>query len=73
MTAKWLNAIGIFLTMGGTILTLWTILVTDPRMAGTYKELKDRHELFPKEQSKVRIGCGIIAVGGILQIIGQFL
>ena len=73
MLSAWINASGIILTTVGTILTLWTIMTTDKKKAGTLGELEERHKVFPKEQRKVRIGCAVIGVGGLLQIVGQFL
>ena len=73
MLSSWINVVGIILTTTGTILTLWTILMMDKKKAGTWGEFEERHIEFPKEQRKVRIGCVGIAIGGLLQIIGQFV
>ncbi len=72
MLASWINAIGILVTTIGTILTLWTIIRMDSKLAGTYEELKDRHKTFRKEQIKARVGCVLIAIGCLIQIVGQF-
>ena len=70
---KLLNSVGIVLSIVGTIITLWTLLTTKNSEAGTWGELAERHEKFPKEKKKVKIGIVVIAIGGILQIISQFV
>ena len=72
MGAKIINAIGIALATIGTVITLWTILQTNPKSAGTWGELAERHKVFPKEQRRARIGITLIVLGGFLQIVGQF-
>ena len=72
MTAIWINSIGIVLAISGTILTLWTTFVTKAETAGTWGELADRPKTFPKEKRRVVLGCLLIALGGVFQIISQF-
>lgn len=60
---------GILLSTIGTILTLWTILTTDNKIADTYGELADRHKQFPREKRKAQLGCILIAVDGMFQIV----
>lgn len=73
MKESYINALGIFLTTVGTVFTLWTVLMTHNEYAGTWNELSNRNKEFPKEKRRVVIGCIMIVIGGILQIIGQFL
>lgn len=73
MIGKWLTCVGIFLSVFGTILTLWTTCSTDTKFAGTWGELGARHENFPKEKRRVIFGLFVIALGGVLQIIGQLI
>lgn len=61
------NIIGIIFSTMGTILTLWTVFIT--KDAGTWGELAKRKDEFPKEKKRVIIGCGMIIIGAILQII----
>ena len=68
-----MNAIGIMMATIGTVFTLWTIIHINPQSAGTWDEQESRHEEFPREQMKAKIGCGLIIFGGILQLIGQFI
>jgi hypothetical protein len=70
---KTLNTIGILLVAIGTILTLWTILSTKTKYAGTYAELGDRCKKFPKEKNKVIFGTILIIVGSLSQIIGLWI
>lgn len=50
MVGAIINTIGILLVAVGTIFTLWTILTTKTKEAGTYGELARRHQDFPKEK-----------------------
>ena len=68
-----LNALGILLTTIGTVLSLWTVMTTKTEKAGTWGELKEKHEEFPKEKKKVIIGCILICIGAFFQIVGQFI
>ncbi len=71
--ASIINTIGIILVTIGTVSTLWTIMRTNPQSAGTWEALENEHKEFPKEQRIVKIGCGLIILGGIFQIVGQFI
>ena len=73
MIGKCLMAIGITISVIGTVFTLWTVMTTQSKTAGTWGELADRHKQFPKEKRRVIIGCVLIALGGAAQIAGQFL
>ena len=70
---KLLNSVGIVLSIVGTIITLWTLLTTKNSEAGTWGEHAGRHEKFPKEKKKVKIGIAVITIGGVLQIVSQFV
>lgn len=73
MIIKVLTATGIVFSIVGTILTLWTTFLTSTKYAGTWHEMPNRHSEFPKEKKRIIIGAIVIAVGGVLQIIGLFL
>ena len=73
MIIKVLTATGIVFSIVGTILTLWTTFLTSTKYAGTWHEMSNRHSEFPKEKKRIIIGVIVIAVGGVLQIIGLFL
>lgn len=73
MIIKVLTATGIVFSIVGTILTLWTTFLTSTKYAGTWNEMSNRHSEFPKEKKRIIIGAIVIAVGGVLQIIGLFL
>lgn len=73
MTGKIVNSIGIVLTVIGTVLTLWTVFITNPTSVGTWGEPLDRAKAFPKEKRRVIVGCSLIVLGGVLQIVSQFL
>lgn len=70
---KCFTIIGLILSVFGTILTLWTMFITSKKVAGTWGELASRNESFPKEKRRAIIGCILIAIGGLLQIIGQLV
>lgn len=73
MDRKIISAIGIAMATVGTVLTLWTILHTDPKGVGTHGEPIQRRKEFPKEQKRARAGYVLIVLGGLLQIIGLFV
>ena len=73
MIAKALMASGIALTVIGTVFTLWTVLTTQSKTAGTWGELGSRHITFPQEKKRAILGCVMIVVGGALQIVGLFV
>lgn len=73
MIAKVLIASGIALTVIGTVFTLWTVLATQSKIAGTWSELASRHDTFPKEKERAILGCVMIVVGAALQIAGLFV
>ena len=71
--SKLLNSVGIALSIVGTVITLWTLLTTKNSEAGTWGELAERQEKFPKEKKKVKIGIAVITIGGSSQIVSQFV
>ena len=71
--SKLLNSVGIALSIVGTVITLWTLLTTKNSEAGTWGDLAERQEKFPKEKKKVKIGIAVIPIGGVWQIVGQFV
>ena len=73
MNGKIISAIGIAMATIGTVVTLWTILHTNPKTVGTWGELENRNKEFPKEQCKARAGYFLIVIGGFLQIVGLFM
>lgn len=68
-----INTIGIILNIVGTILTLWTTFTTQIKDVGTWGEAEKRQKEFPKEKRRVKLGCCLIAVGGMAQIVSQFV
>lgn len=64
------SIIGIVMNLIGTVLSLWTVLITSVAKTGTWGELYDRQDNFRKEKRRVIFGCIIILAGSILQIIG---
>ena len=68
-----INSLGIAITVIGTVLTLWTTFITKTSEAGTHGEMARRHEVFPKEKKRVVVGCCLIIIGGMAQIISQFI
>ncbi len=72
MNGKIISAIGIAMATIGTVVTLWTILHTNPKTGGTLGELANRNREFPKEQRKARSGYALIIFCGFLQVIGLF-
>lgn len=69
---KILSAIGILLSVFGTVLTLWTTFTTSIKYVGTCNEYINRPFEFPKEKRRVVIGVILIIIGGILQVVGLF-
>ena len=72
MIDKMLSAIGILLSVFGTVLTLWTTFTTSTKYVGTCDEYVNRPLKFPKEKRRVIIGVILIITGGILQVVGLF-
>lgn len=70
---KILSAIGILLSVFGTVLTLWTTFTTSTKYVGTCDEYVNRPLEFPKEKRRVIMGMALIAMGGLFQILGLFL
>ncbi len=70
---KVLSAIGILLSVFGTVLTLWTTFTTSTKYVGTCDEYVNRPLEFPKEKRRVIMGMAFIAMGGLFQILGLFL
>lgn len=68
-----ISALGIILSMVGTLLTLWTILSTKSSYAGTAAEFDNHHKEFPKQKAQAIIGFIAILLGGILQIWGLYI
>ena len=73
MTSKIVSSLGIMLATIGTVMTMWTILHTEEKVVGTFGEPIARREAFPMEKRRAVIGTVLIIVGGVLQIIGQFI
>jgi len=71
--SKGFSAIGIVLVLFGTVLSLWSILGTDPRDVRKAGYLDTQSERFKKDKTKVIIGIIFIVAGSISQIIGLFL
>ena len=68
-----INSVGIILSIIGTIMTLWTIFITKIEKVATWGDPDEIKENFLKEKKRVIIGSGLIIVGGLLQIICQFI
>ena len=54
-------------------MTLWTIFITKIEKVATWGDPDEIKENFLKEKKRVIIGSGLIIVGGLLQIICQFI
>ena len=67
------GSIGIILSVIGTIWTLWSILGTSAKYIGTYDEMANRQNDFKKTKKQVIIGCVLILLGGLLQVMSLFL
>ncbi len=70
--SKILNVIGILLTTGGTVFTIWSALTQNIKTVGTWGEPLMRAKNAKKDKCKVVIGCVLIMVGAAFQIFGQF-
>ena len=70
-----LTIIGVIIATAGSFLTLWTIIRDGKKKSdyphGTWGWLKQTGDNFPKEQKKATIGCLMIIIGGVLQVVGQ--
>ena len=73
MISKSFTVLGIILSFGGTIITLWKVITTDDKYAGTVNEIANRKEDFPQEKKYVKWGLVAIGVGAGFQIVGLFL
>ena len=60
---------GIILSFLGTAFSLWTILMRDERIAGTWRDIPNA----VKEKRYVLVGIALIFVGYALQIAGYFV
>ena len=72
---KILSAIGIVFVAVGTILSIWTVLVTKVKDVGTYNYNNgdNQQREFKKQKVQVIVGIGIISIGSIIQCVGLFL
>ena len=73
MCARILNIGGIAFTTIGSVVALISIMKTDLQMVGTWGEPEQRRKEAPKEKLRAYIGCILIAIGGLLQILGQIV
>lgn len=73
MLSKIITAVGIGLSFGGTIFTLWKTIWTNKKYVGTVNEIVNRKGDFAKEKKCVKYGVVMIAIGAGLQILGLFL
>ena len=64
---------GIILSFLGTAFSLWTILMRDERIAGTWRDIPNLHKKAVKEKRYVLVGIALIFVGYALQIAGYFV
>ena len=64
---------GIILSFLGTAFSLWTILMRDERIAGTWRDIPNLHKSAVKEKRYVLVGIALIFVGYALQIAGYFV
>lgn len=70
---KIVNMIGIFLVMGGTIFSLWSVLGTKGDYVQTADWYDHQQENFKKDKKKVIIGTCLIVIGSFAQILSMFL
>ena len=68
-----INSVGIIFSIIGTILTLWTIFITKTEKVAIWGDPYEIRKNFIKEKRRVIIGSILICIGGILQIISQFV
>ncbi len=73
MCARVLNIAGIAFTTIGSIVALISIMKTDPTIVGTWGEPEQRRKEAPKDKLRAYLGCFLIAIGGLLQILGQIV
>ena len=73
MYAQSMNIIGIALTTIGSVIALITIMKTDPQMVGTWGEPEQRRKDAPKDKHRAYVGCALIVIGGLFQILGQIV
>lgn len=77
MLGKWISVIGVFLATGGTVWSLWDIIVKSDREL--FGEAKGRFSVGRKvrtaKEQRFHTICGMvcIGVGAVLQIAGLFL
>lgn len=67
---KCYTVIGIIIVMIGTVLSLWSILSTKTDDYGTVWYWDNQPDAFKKEKPRVIVGCVMIVIGSIMQIIG---
>lgn len=67
------SILGIILSFLGTAFSLWTILMRDERIAGTWRDIPNLHKNAVKEKRYVLVGIALIFVGYALQIAGYFV
>ena len=68
----WFSISGIITAFIGTSISLWTIIMRDERIAGTWRDIPNLHKNAIKERRCVLAGIGIMLLGNILQIAGYF-
>lgn len=71
--SKLLSVIGILLVLIGTVLSLLSILGTDPEKVQTAGEYDAQQKNFRKNKPRVVFGTVLIALGSLLQIVGLFI
>lgn len=71
--SKILSTIGIILVLIGTVLSLWSILRTDPEKVQSAGDYDAQQKNFKKNKPRVIFGIILISIGSLLQIIGLFL
>lgn len=73
MCARVLNIIGIAFTTIGSVIALISIIKTNPKTVGTWGEPEQRRKEAPKDKLRAYVGCALIVIGGLLQILGQIV
>ena len=73
MCALVLNITGIAFTTIGSIVALISIMKTDPKKVGTWGEPEQKREEAPKDKLRAYVGCFLIGIGGLFQILGQIV
>ena len=73
MCARVFNILGIAFTTVGSVAAIISIMKTNPKIVGTWGEPEHRRKEAPKDKLRAYVGCVLIVIGGLLQILGQIV